>query len=273
MEGIGASSLKAQGDCKVVLEAANKTVTTATHTYSTMNIAGKDQTVEIIYLPGVIYSRINGKWSSVKMTAQEPARGRTGHHGMAAMPAPGPDRQRLMIGRLRYFAGFLAAAFIAFAASARFSAHRFFVAAMIAFLPAAESFRLGLGDASGGDGSAAFLEAAHLFRCASAIAFLPAALIFRRLRFGGSGVAAGSVGPPVRTAWSSPICESMCRFCSSNPRMAAVMISGVSFVDMSAFRTIHVNAFCGPRSRRGCLPGSIAQGWLSLCSPGKIFGC
>ena len=68
---IGANSLKAQGDCKMVLEAANKTVTTATHTYSTMNIAGKEQTVEIIYLPGVIYSRINGKWSSVKMTAQE----------------------------------------------------------------------------------------------------------------------------------------------------------------------------------------------------------
>lgn len=68
---IGANPLKAQGDCKVVLEAANKTMTTATHTYSTMNIAGKDQTVETIFLPGVIYSRINGKWSSVKMTAQE----------------------------------------------------------------------------------------------------------------------------------------------------------------------------------------------------------
>src|ERR1019366_1059010 len=85
----------------------------------------------------------------------------------------------------------------AFAASALFNAQRFFVAAMIALLPAAESLRLGLGAASGGDGSAAFLEAAHLFRCASAIAFLPAALIFRRLRFGGSGLAAGSVGPPV----------------------------------------------------------------------------
>ena len=68
---IGANSLKAQGDCKVVLEAANKTVTTATHTYTTMNMAGKDQTVEVIYLPGVIYSRINGKWSSVPMTPQE----------------------------------------------------------------------------------------------------------------------------------------------------------------------------------------------------------
>jgi hypothetical protein len=36
----------------------------------------------------------------------------------------------------------------AFSASARFSAHRFLVAAMIAFLPAAESFRLGF-DGSG----------------------------------------------------------------------------------------------------------------------------
>ena len=65
---------------------------------------------------------------------------------LAAMPAPCPDRRRLLIGRLRYFAGFLARTV---AASALFSAHRFFVAAMIAFLPAAESFRLGLGAASG----------------------------------------------------------------------------------------------------------------------------
>jgi hypothetical protein len=68
---IGTSPLKAQGDCKVVLEAASKTMTTATHTYTTMNIGGKDQTVEMIYMPGVIYSRINGKWSSVSMTPQE----------------------------------------------------------------------------------------------------------------------------------------------------------------------------------------------------------
>jgi len=68
---IGANPLKAQGDCKVVLEAANKTQTTATHTYTTMNIGGKDQTVEVIYTPGVVYSRINGKWSSVPMTPQE----------------------------------------------------------------------------------------------------------------------------------------------------------------------------------------------------------
>jgi hypothetical protein len=102
-------------------------------------------------------------------------------------------------------AGFLAAVYVAFAASARFNAHRFFVAAMIACLPAAESFRFGLGAASGADRSAAFLEAAHLFRCASAIAFLPAALIFRRLCFGGSGAAAGPAEPPVSTVRSSAI--------------------------------------------------------------------
>jgi hypothetical protein len=43
-----------------------------------------------------------------------------------------------------FVAGFLVAVFAAFAASALFSAHRFFVAAMIAFLPAAERLCLGL---------------------------------------------------------------------------------------------------------------------------------
>lgn len=68
---VGANPMNAQGDCKAVLQAANKTLTAATHSYTAMNIGGKDQTVEMIYLPGVIYSRLNGKWSSVKMTAQE----------------------------------------------------------------------------------------------------------------------------------------------------------------------------------------------------------
>jgi hypothetical protein len=44
------------------------------------------------------------------------------------------------------------AAGCAFEASAFFNSHRFFVAAMIAFLPAAESLRLGLGAASGAIG-------------------------------------------------------------------------------------------------------------------------
>jgi hypothetical protein len=66
----------------------------------------------------------------------------------------------LRAGDIFLFAGALfAAGFAALTAS-----HRFFVAAMMAFLPAAESFRLGLGAASGTCGSAAFLEAAHLLR-------------------------------------------------------------------------------------------------------------
>lgn len=48
--------------------------------------------------------------------------------------------------------------------SHRIPPHRFFVAAMMAFLPADESFRLDLGAASGTGPSATFLEAAHLLR-------------------------------------------------------------------------------------------------------------
>ena len=42
--------------------------------------------------------------------------------------------------------------FPALALAALTAAHRFFIAAMIAFLPAAESFRLGLGAAFGAEG-------------------------------------------------------------------------------------------------------------------------
>jgi hypothetical protein len=68
---MGSNPLEAQGDCKVVLEAANKTQTAATHTYTTMNVAGTTQTVEIIFLPGVMYTRMNGKWSRNPMTPQD----------------------------------------------------------------------------------------------------------------------------------------------------------------------------------------------------------
>jgi len=77
---MGTNPLKAQGDCKVVLEAANKAQTTATHTYTTMNLGGKNQTVEMIYTPGVIYSRLNGKCSSEPMTPQELAELRKPQH-------------------------------------------------------------------------------------------------------------------------------------------------------------------------------------------------
>ena len=77
---------------------------------------------------------------------------------------------------------------------------------MIAFLPAADSFRLGLGDSCAAFGSDCFFDSAHLFRCASAMRARAAALIFRRLRFGGSAVAAGSAKPPVSTPRSSAVC-------------------------------------------------------------------
>src|ERR1035438_7475978 len=104
---------------------------------------------------------------------------------------------------------------------------------MIAFLPAAESLRLGLGAAAGVEGCDGFLDAAHLLRCASAMRARAAGLIFRRLRLGAFGASEGSAELPDSPARSSAILVSMCRFCSSNPRMAAVMISGVSFVGMS----------------------------------------
>lgn len=143
------------------------------------------------------------------------------------------------------FAGAFFAACSALAASACFNAQRFLVAAMIFLRPAALSLRLGVAasfDGGGGAGSLSFLASAHLFRCASAIAFLPAALIFRRLRCGGSGVASGSVGLPDRVALSSAILESISRFCSSNPRMAAVIISLVRLVGILALCIVHVTA-------------------------------
>src|ERR1017187_4924869 len=100
---------------------------------------------------------------------------------------------------------------------------------MIARLPAAESFRFGLG-ASGA--ACCFLDSAHLFRWAAAIAALPALLIFRRLREGGSeGVAAG-FEPPSSICRISAIWASIRFFWISNPSIAAVRISVVSFVGM-----------------------------------------
>jgi hypothetical protein len=85
-------------------------------------------------------------------------------------------------------------------------------------------------------------NAAHRFFVAAEIAFRPAALIFRRLPLVGSGVAAGSEEPPVNRLRSSAICVSMWSYCCSKPMMAAVMISFVSFVGMLAFRTNYVSS-------------------------------
>src|ERR1039458_1561500 len=126
-----------------------------------------------------------------------------------------------------FFAAGFFACFVAWNA-----AHLFFVASEMAFLPAALILRFGFAVAVLDGDSASPLDAAHRFRWASPMRFLAAAPIFRRLPLVGSGLAAVGWGaPPDRMAVrSSAICVSMCRFCSSNPRTAAVMISAVSFV-------------------------------------------
>src|ERR1019366_4889112 len=162
-----------------------------------------------------------------------------------------------------FFAAFLLAAFFravflalagcAFAAPVLFCAHRRRTASWIAFLPAALSFRLGFGASgvAGADGSDSPLMLAHRRCCASRILRRAAAENFLGFLVDASGAAAVSAGPPDSMARSSAIFESICRFCSSNPRIGAVMISGLSVcIDMSAFRTIHVNAFCWSGSRR-----------------------
>src|ERR1035441_2012728 len=110
-----------------------------------------------------------------------------------------------------FLEAFLAAgACWALAASALTLAQRFLVASEMAFLPAALSFRFGLG-ASGATGDDVFLASAHRFRCASPMRFRAAALIFRRLPFGPPGAAAVAVGPPGSMARSSAIWASIDR--------------------------------------------------------------
>lgn len=82
-----------------------------------------------------------------------------------------------------------------FSAVAWNAAHRFFVAAEIAFLPAELILRFGIVVTASASDSDRPLDSAHRFRCASPIRFRAAALIFRRLPFDISGVAAGSMRP------------------------------------------------------------------------------
>ena len=99
----------------------------------------------------------------------------------------------------------------------------------MAFLPAADSLRSGL------DASAPRILA-HRRCCASFIRLLVAAENFLRLRVDASGVTAIFERPPESMALTSLIRDSIRLFCSSNPVMAAEMISFESFcVGMSAF--------------------------------------
>jgi hypothetical protein len=115
---------------------------------------------------------------------------------------------------------------VSFAFAALIAAHLFLVAAMIASRPAADSLRPLLG-ASDVTASACFF-AVHLFLCASPMRFRAAKLIMFRFPVSGTTVRTGPAALRSSIARSLPICESMCRFCSSNPRIAAAIISGVS---------------------------------------------
>jgi hypothetical protein len=71
---MGANPLNAQGDCKTILTAASKMMTSVTHVYSTISRNGKEHTIEMIFLPGVYYSRTDASnWSSAPMSGEERA--------------------------------------------------------------------------------------------------------------------------------------------------------------------------------------------------------
>lgn len=130
-----------------------------------------------------------------------------------------------------FAAALLPAAFLAGAApSARFSAHRRFVASLMALRPAADILRrFGLtGSGVEADAGSSPLSLAHLAFCAKAIFWRAAALNRFRLGAAVSGVVAVSVEPPWSMALSSAIWASICTFCCSNPAIAALIISGVS---------------------------------------------
>ena len=67
---VGAGSLCAQDDCKLVLDATIKAFDAPVHAYVTMNISGKPETGESIYAGGVGYAKYNGKWSAGSRTQE-----------------------------------------------------------------------------------------------------------------------------------------------------------------------------------------------------------
>ena len=62
---MGATPLAAQADCQAVDNAMNKIYTTSTHLYNTM---GTNMKSEIIYVGGVIYDNVRGKWARSQLT-------------------------------------------------------------------------------------------------------------------------------------------------------------------------------------------------------------
>ena len=65
LPSIGATPLAAQANCQAVDNAMNKVYTTPTHLYNTMDGKSKN---EIIYVGGVIYDNVRGKWARSQLT-------------------------------------------------------------------------------------------------------------------------------------------------------------------------------------------------------------
>ena len=159
--------------------------------------------------------------------------------------------------------------------AALINAHLFLVAAMIARLPARDSLRFFF-RVSDATGSAWYFT---FCLCAAPMRLRAAALVVRRFRCSATSVMAGPVSLPSSIARSSLICELICRFCSSNPRIAAAIISGVSlWIDMLlASMIVPFEKFpskCNPsrvstRFRGDCLSRSMSE---QSSSKQKIYG-
>jgi len=67
---LGALTLAAQADCKVILDAEDKTLNTASHQYVTGTTGDTTVNAELIYAAGNIYMKINGKWISSGTTKE-----------------------------------------------------------------------------------------------------------------------------------------------------------------------------------------------------------
>jgi hypothetical protein len=123
--------------------------------------------------------------------------------------------------------------------AARTTAHRRFVASIVAFRPAALSFRfLRTGTGVLSDPAPARF-AAHLFRWAAAILARAAADIRRRFVVGADDSDPSLLGLPLNNCRSSAICVFIRFFCSSKPSMAAVIRFRLSFVGIELTIILH----------------------------------
>jgi hypothetical protein len=177
-------------------------------------------------------------------------------------------------GPTAFFASFTGAYF----AAAFFAAQRFFKAATIAALPAAESFRFGFADFDvAGDVP---LIAAHLARCAIAIFRRAAGENFFRLPVGASVVAVALAGPPSSMTRRSAIWASSRAFWTWKPSMAAVRISVLSFVGMwvSILFVVQFNAFFTTKSAFAAfwleseVEENPGRSRIESIGPGRPFG-